>query len=290
LPLCLLSGPASIVQARNISLLDLAPKKEDELYVHQLNEDHRIFFQGDFTGFHMYALVTHTKFKVNKDSVKLIDHYSFKAEIIFEKETGEEITKLVEFNSPLIPISSVTACKYGRDYDSFEFSFYNNSENKNEKFICDLSFVTNHVKNLDYKVPLCVEYIGMAARNGRTAQDRLGEGHNKLQDILAQLNQRDLFRSASIILYKPGELDCDEITFEQVVETLEASLIQYFKPTPLNIEHLNFPNNRTQLTTLLKNIGADEIVVSFESPVKTALYSKYKPNPLDTHIIDLKVP
>ncbi|EWH09820.1 hypothetical protein DS2_11063 [Catenovulum agarivorans DS-2] len=94
-------------------------------------------------------------------------------------------------------------------------------------------------------MPLLIQYIGMAAKNGRTAQDRLGEGHDKLQTILAELVDRDSFRSASVILYKPGELDCDAITFEQVVKTLEASLIQHFKPSPLNKEHLNFPKNKT---------------------------------------------
>ncbi|WP_105188980.1 hypothetical protein [Pseudoalteromonas sp. T1lg48] len=288
MPLVLLSGPASIVQAKNIGLLDLAPTKEDELYVHQESHDHRLFFHGDFSGFHAYALVTHTKFKVNKDSVRLLDEISFEAELIFENELGEERSQLTKFDSPLLPLSDVAACKYGRDYDSFEFSFANGAAN--QKFPCDLVFVTNYAKNLEYSIPLCIEYIGMAAKNGRTAQDRLGEGHEKLQTILAKLNARDQFKSASIILYKPGELDCDEITFEQVVETLEASLIQHFKPTPLNVEHLNFPNNKTKLTSTLKHIGANEIVVKLESPEGTCLYSIHKPEKLDEHFIFVQVP
>ncbi|MBA6362326.1 hypothetical protein H4J42_01115, partial [Colwellia sp. BRX8-8] len=142
----------------------------------------------------------------------------------------------------------------------------------------------------DYSIPLCIEYIGMAAKNGRTAQDRLGEGHDKLQTILAKLNARDQFKSASIILYKPGELESEGITFEQVVETLEASIIQHFKPKPLNVEHLNFPNNKTKLTSILKKIGANEIGVKLESPENTLLYSKHKPDKLEEHFIHIKVP
>lgn len=77
--LILESGPASIVQAKNISLLDLAPTEDDQLYVHQESEDHRLFFHGNFKGFHAYVLVTHTKFKINKDSVRLLNEFSFEA-------------------------------------------------------------------------------------------------------------------------------------------------------------------------------------------------------------------
>ncbi|MCP1340555.1 hypothetical protein NJR55_13295 [Idiomarina sp. M1R2S28] len=286
--LTLESGPASIIQAKNIGLLDLAPTEDDQLYVHQESEDHRLFFYGNFKGFHTYALVTHTKFKINKDSVRLLDESSFEAELIFEDEEGDEKSQLTRFGSPMAPLSNVSACKYGRDYDCFEFSFSNGAAN--QKFPCDLVFVTHYAKDLKYSIPLCIEYIGMAAKNGRTAQDRLGEGHDKLQTILAKLNARDQFKSASIILYKPGELDCNEITFEQVVNILEASLIQHFKPTPLNVEHLNFPNNRTKLISILKNIGAVLINVKLESPKGTSLYSMHKTEKLEEHLIFVQIP
>ncbi|EKO3819885.1 hypothetical protein NTH40_001403 [Vibrio harveyi] len=285
--LCLLSGPASIVQARNIGLLDLAPKTEGELYVHQLDHEHRLFFHGDFSGFHAYALVTHTKFKVIKDSVALVNQFCFKAKLIYENINGEELSEIVTFRSPIFPISAVTACKYGREYDCFEFSFA--GQKVKEKFPCDLVFVTQYAEDLSLPIPLCIEYIGMAAKNGRTALDRLGEGHEKLQALLAQLSDRDLFRNVSIILYKPGELDCDGITFEQVVETFEASLIQHYKPKPLNIEHLNFPQNRTKLTSTLKDIGANELLVVVESPELTTIYSRHRPEPMTHELIYLRV-
>ncbi|MBA6365130.1 hypothetical protein H4J42_15410, partial [Colwellia sp. BRX8-8] len=152
LPLLLLSGPASIVQANNIGSLDLGPTKDGELYVHQESEDHRLFIHGNFEGFHAYALVTHTKFKINKDSVKLLSESSFNAELIFENDSGEELSQIVEFNSPLVPLSGVSACKYGRDFDSFEFSFSNGAAN--QKFPCDLVYVTHYSRNPDYSIPL----------------------------------------------------------------------------------------------------------------------------------------
>jgi len=288
LALCLLSGPASIIQVRNIGFLDLAPKRENEFYVHQLDHEHRLLFHGDFTRFHTYALVTHTKFKINKDSVTIINPYFFQAELISESTEGGELTELITFRSPIFPITDVAACKYGRDYDCFELTLF--GQEVTQKFPCDLVFVTQYAEELSSPIPLCIEYIGMAARNGRTAQERLGEGHEKLQVLLAQLSDRDLFRNVSIILYKPGELECDGITFEQVVETLEASLIQHYQPKPLNVEHLNFPQNKTKLTSTLKKIGANELIIGVESPEMTALYSRFRPEPKAQEMFCLRVP
>lgn len=283
--LCLLSGPGTIVPPRNVGLLDLAPSKDDELYVHQLNEDHRLFFHGDFTRFHTYLIVTHTKFRVIPESVKQTAYDKFESQIYFESEAGKGKIQLIKFNSPLLPIRSVKPCKYGRDYDSFELELFNGYAS--QKFYCNLSFITGYGTNLEAPVPLKIEYIGMAAKNGRTAQERLGEGHDKLQLVLGELNDRDLFRSVSLVLYKPGELECDGITFPQVVETFEASLIQHFKPEPLNTEHLNFPNNKTKLTGILESIGASHILTKLDSPENTRLYSKHNPQPQSEHVFDV---
>lgn len=285
--LCLLSGPGTIAPPRSIGLLDLAPSKDDDLYVHQLNEDHRLFFYGNFTGFHTYLIVTHTKFKVIPESVRQTGYDKFEAKIAYEAEDGKKQAQLIKFNSPLLPIRSVKPCKYGRDYDSFELEPLNGYAS--QKFHCNLSFITAYGTNLDAPVPLKIEYIGMAAKNGRTAQERLGEGHDKLQLVLGELNDRDLFRSVSLVLYKPGELDCDGITFPQVVETFEASLIQYFKPKPLNTEHLNFPNNKTKLTSVLASIGASHILTKLDSPHNTCLYSIHKPQPRSEHMFDVRL-
>ena len=279
--LYLLSGPGTIVQPSYIELLDLAPTKKDELYIHQLNEDHRLFFHGDFSGFHTYLIVTHTKFRIIPESVKQTDHDKFQAKIYYESEDGIGQTQTVNFNSPILPIRSVSPCKYGRDFDSFELTFPHGQPS--QKYMCNLTFLTSYATNLDCHFPLKIEYVGMSAKNGRTAQERLGEGHNKLQTVLAELNDRDLFRSASVVLYKPGELDCKDITFHQVVEALEANLIQYFKPQPLNKEQLNFPNNKTKLTSALKYIGANQVKTHIKSPQNTSLYSKHKSKPQKEH-------
>ena len=287
--LVLLSGPGTVVQPSNIGLIDLAPTKDEELYVHQKNEDHRIFFHGNFKGFHTYLIVTHTKFRIIEGSVIQTDHDKFRAKIYYEHKDGTPLTKIVDFNSPLLPIRSVSACKYGRDYDSFELELYNGYAS--QKFICDFTFMASYALNLDFLIPLKVEYIGMAAENGRTAQERLGEGHEKLQTVLADLNARDKFKSASIVLYKPGELEnCREISFPDVVKTLEASLISHFKPIPLNKEQLNFPNNKTTLTSKLKYIGAHQILTHIENPRQACLYSAHKPKLNAEHTLLINIP
>lgn len=284
----MLTGPGTIIQPCNIGLLDLAPTKNDELYIHQSNDDNRLFFYGDFSGFHSYLIVTHTKFRVIPESVKRTGYDCFQARIYFEDEDGNSVAQVVNFTSPLFPIRSVVACKYGRDFDSFELGLYDGQVS--QKFACNLLFISSYAADLEAPIPVKVEYIGMAAKNGRTAQERLGEGHYKLQTVLGELDDRDLFRGVSIILYKPGELDCKEIEFPKVVETLEASLIQHFKPRPLNVEQLDFPNNRTKLTSMLKRVGANKIISHIESPSNTSLYSDHMPQPQQEHIIRLTVP
>ncbi|MHC9037472.1 hypothetical protein ACYTTR_17290, partial [Cobetia marina] len=104
LTLCLLSGPGTIVPPRRIDQLDLAPSKDDDLYVRQLSEDHKLLFHGDFTGFHTYLIVTHTKFKVIPESVRQTGFDKFEAKIGYAFEDGKRQNQLVNFNSPLLPI------------------------------------------------------------------------------------------------------------------------------------------------------------------------------------------
>ncbi|EOX3951414.1 hypothetical protein ACNUCD_004652 [Vibrio alginolyticus] len=284
------TGPASIVQSNNIDLLGFGAHEEDALVVHERKDEPRLFLHGDFSGFHMYAIVTHTKFKVNSSSVRLIDSKYFQAEVLFENEAGECLSRIITFSSPIYPapLFSVSACKYGRDYDSFELGFLGGA--KNQKFPCDIVFITRYSTDFNYDVPLKVKYIGMSAKNGRTAEQRLGEGHSKLQKIVTKLHSRDLFRSVSIVLYKPGKLDDNRIEFPDVVETLEASLIQYFKPTPYNIEHINFATNETKLTSKLKNLGARLVSIRFESPKSTVLYSDFSKEYKQSHQFFLALP
>lgn len=284
----LISGPATIIQTSSVEHLNLAGTRDDSIYVHQPDGDHRLFFHGDFSRFHLYMVATHSKFVVSPETVELQNSDSFSAEVYWEAEDGTGIKKYIEFVSPMFPIRSVQAVRYGRNYDSFEIGLFNGAAN--QRFICDLTFLTHYARDLDVVIPLKVEYIGMSAKNGRTAHERISEGHSKLQTVLSRFNDRDLFRSASLLLYKPGELDCDSFTFEQVVETFEASLIRYFRPTPLNIEHLNFPVNRTKLVNHLSSLGIQHIKIEIESPSNASLYSTFNPSRKSEHHFIITIP
>jgi len=286
--ICLTSGSPTLIAPRYINILDNGPTNDNEINIHQL-EDHQVFLQGDFTGFHTYLIVTHTKFSITRDSLKKISTNEFSAEINYEIDDSEVITKIVTFYTPLnLPFEYVNARKFGREYNSFEFKFIGTKEP--QSFTCDLSFMIHCSKSSNFLIPLEIKYIGMAAKNGRTAQERLGKGHEKLQTVLAELNSKDQFKSASLVLYKPGKLNSKDITFEETVETLEASLIQYFKPKPLNKEHLNFPNNKTKLTMKLKYFGINQVLTVIESPKKTRLSSKYLESEQCTHTFFVNIP
>jgi hypothetical protein len=129
----------------------------------------------------------------------------------------------------------------------------------------------------------------MAAASGRTAQKRLGDGHEKLQDLLARLHAKDSELAVSLLLYRPGKLDDSNWTFEETVEIFEACLIQYFRP-PLNVEHLDFPRNKTKLTDKLRSLGISEIEIELEAPKETAVHSRHALTPKAKHSFIVTVP
>lgn len=237
----LTSGPATIVDPEYIELLDDPPKSVDELKIRRVADDHRVFLQGQFGGFRLYLIVTHTRFSVAQCSVYRISDTHFIAKLRCELQRGQHSEHEVAFRTPILPFSSVTECANGPTADSFDFRL---ASGGSERFPCDLTFLTHYGENPP-RVPLEVEYVGMTSAPGREAHNRLGDGHNKLQHVLAQQSRRGGGRATSLLLYRPSELDPPDLTFPEVIETIEASLIQHFKPTPLNIEHLDFPKNAT---------------------------------------------
>ncbi len=88
----------------------------------------------------------------------------------------------IVFRAPILPYADVRATCYGLFPDSLEFC---GSGHGTEKFPCNLSFLLNYAENCPL-IPLRVKYIGIAKSEKREAQDRLGEGHKKLQKLLAE--------------------------------------------------------------------------------------------------------
>ena len=151
----------------------------DGVKVIQLNEDHRLFLQGEFGNFRIYAIVTYTRPEIIPSSVKKISSTHFQANVAIESSPGTMEECEVAFRAPIAPYANVRAAKYGMHFDSFEFA---GAGPGTESFVCDLSFITNQAENCP-PIPLKVEYIGIAKSERREAQDRLGEGHEKLQKI-----------------------------------------------------------------------------------------------------------
>lgn len=269
--LVLTSGPPTIVDPSYVGLLKNAPTHDDDLRIQQINEDHRVFLKGIFKDFHLYLIVNHTRFYVKENSPRIISENSFEATILYKDKLNLEVAAKVCFHSPLAPLRNVVSCTHGDRPDAFELIFDNG---KSEKFPLDLSLL-NHYANNAPTVDVELRYIGIAIRNGRQAHDRLGEGHKKLQLILAEQSRRGGGRATSLLLYRPTPLNSQHMSFENTVEALEASLIQYFKTRPHNSEHQNFPNNKTELVHKIKLTGAKFIQAELEAPRNICIYSEH---------------
>jgi hypothetical protein len=278
------SGPATLIPPFYIDKIKDAPTSLDGLMVCHDGDDHRIFFEGDFSGFHLYLIVTHPRLEIVPGTVKLIERNLIEATIAYN-DSSSVVNQTIRFESPLIPILDVKECRYGRNWEAFELC---GPSGHQEKLVLDLSFYSFYSLN-GKNLPLQIEYIGIAAKNGRQAHDRLGEGHQKLDKVLADLVRRDVSRAAALVLYKTGDLRHPEISFPEIVETLEASLIQHFKP-PMNTEHIDFPHKKTILTSKLKYFKMDKISAQIQSPKSTVLDSKYLACPRMCHNIYLDIP
>ena len=277
--LCLESGPATIVPAARIRLLKSAPRTADGMGVIEITDDERALLYGDFSGFHLYAIVTHTKFRVDPSSVRLMKGNRFAAGIYFESmDNGrapacQSRTLTLWFNSPVLNAEHVEACSYGAEPNGFAFHVPGHGV---QKFLCDLALVTGF-STRPVTIAAKIEYIGKSVRGGWEVHNRFQGGHNKLDTVLAELVQRQSFRDVSIFVYKPGELAAN-LAFQIVVEAFEAGLIGYFKPKH-NEEHRNFPASAHQLTAAIRSIGASGLKVQLEPPRNVALYSEGQPIP-----------
>ncbi|QPR32252.1 hypothetical protein I6G96_14715 [Delftia acidovorans] len=245
-----------------------------------INEDHRLFLQGEFGGFRIYYLVTHSRAEVVPQSVRQISSHHFVSSVRFELTPGSITEHEIFFRTPIFPFADVRATRYGLFPDSFEFR---GGCPSTESFPCSLSFLLHYAENCP-SVPLRIEYIGIAKSAKREAQDRLGKGHEKLQKLLAEQNRRPSRQTTSIVLYRPSPLDPPILSFADVIETIEATMIQHFKPQPFNVERLNFPKDSPALSSKIKGIGARKIITEVSSPKGAKLFSN-SVSQAETHVI-----
>ncbi len=282
------TGPACIIPPRHVDFIKHA-STDDNVVVCQVDNEHSAgqhlsYFVGDFSGFHLYVIVTHTKISIRPESIRQHSVRQFEAALEYRSESGSKETRLTQFQAPVLGVVSVSATAYGEDLNAFSFHIGDGSE---EKYPCDLSFLSNYS---DFPVSLRAEYIGMSAKNGRTADKRIAGGHEKLQIVLAGLQSYNEFRTASLLFYKPGILKGATLKFDEVVETLEASLIQHFQTRPLNLEHLNFPLNKIDLIKKLRRSNVLRLSVKIDAPAGCAIYSRHRLEQNAIHEFSLEIP
>jgi len=278
------SGPATVVDPSHIKYMDQPPGMMDGVKIIRLSEDHRLFLQGGFGRFRIYFLVTHTRVEIVTQSVRRLSPTHFSAVLKLELAPNTLTEHEVTFHAPLLPYSDVRATCYGLFPDAFQFRSVGPGT---ESFPCDLSFLLHQAENCP-SIPLRVEYIGIAKSEKREAQDRLGKGHEKLQKLLADQNRRQSRQTTSIVLYRPSELIPPVLPFADVIETIEATMIQYFKPQPLNVERLNFPHDSPGLSAKLRAIGVRGITTKVEAPRGAKLFSNFAPQ-AEEHVFQVRL-
>lgn len=263
------SGPATIVDPNHINKLNNSSKGVNNLTTITLKDNQKLYLAGNFDNFRMYVLALYDRFELIPDSTKILDKSHFSAKIFFPTT---KIEKEIEFISPF-PLENVelSVSSYS-DYwnDGFSFKYREHTEN----IICDLSFLSLYGKNLPDSITLDVQYIGIAKSQNRLAQDRLGEGHEKLQEILAQLANKPNKRCA-IILYRfiEEELDAKVENLPTTLETIEASVIKYFQPN-MNSQRMNFPKDSKALVKKIKKHNANRIIALLNEPQNCIIRSQ----------------
>lgn len=263
------TGPATVVDPSHINHINLPPGILKEVKTIKIDENNLLHLEGEFGNFKIYFLVTHTRAEIIPHSVTRIHENYFKATLKLELTNNKLSEHDVTFKCPLLPYTSVISFAPGILHDSFAFI---NHRGGKDIFQCDLTFMQNYAMDCP-TIPLKIEYIGVAKAPSREAHERLGEGHEKLQKMLADQNKKQSRKTTSIILFRPSDLGDKDFIFSDVIETIEGTLIKYFKPTPLNIKGLNFPHDAPKLKGKIKGINVFKLITLLESPKGTSFYS-----------------
>lgn len=263
------SGPATLANPSYIDQLNKVPKDENNHTIKIGNQ--RLHMTGDFNDFRMYMLALHDRFSIVSGSIKTLDESHFSAKIRF---SNTNIEQEIKFKSPLtlknvkLGITSFSECWN----DSFSFTHNENTQN----VVCDLGFLTQYGELLE-PIKLDVQYIGIAKSEGRQAQDRLSEGHEKLQKILAQLSNKPA-KQCTIILYRFSEkLETKIVNFQTTLEIIEATLIKYFQP-PMNSQRKNFPLDSKSLMTKIKKHKINKLITLLGEPKNCIILSNVENN------------
>ncbi|WP_454877421.1 hypothetical protein [Serratia inhibens] len=279
------SGPATIVDPSYIEYLEQPPGIIQGTKTIQINDDHRLHLSGEFGGFRIYLLVNHTRAEVIPETVRQVSRTHFIATVKLELFPNKITEHEIHFRAPVTSFSGVRARRYGLFPDSFEFKV---NSPKTETYPCSLHFLQHFAENCPL-IPLNIQYIGITKSENREAHHRLEKGHEKLQKLLSEQNRRPSKQTTSIVLYRPSDLKDSSISFSDLIEIFEASMISYFQPRPLNISRLNFPNDSPDLCKKIKSLNVQNVMTTITAPKGTKLFSNtIKMDKEHTTIIEIK--
>nr|WP_314229067.1 hypothetical protein [uncultured Kingella sp.] len=276
------TGPATITSPENLIHLkeNRGNSTENEFITIIKKEGEHLMVWGDLNDFSMYLIVEHPKFFIIKNSISLIDSEKFKATIVYfannnkiqkelifqipyEYQENNKIVKIETKNYSDLSINPEISDGIKLTYeDGGSFCFFFNFEFINQFLLTNPEL---------FKIHLLIKYIGISFN--RDALERLCD--HSTRNRIESNNNNHLNKSISVILYryKEGELNIVN-NFQQTLEGIEATLVQYFKPEE-NTEWLNFPNSKSKLADELRK-KFKKIIVCVSEPRLGYYYTQYR--------------
>lgn len=271
----------------HMPLLKGAPRKDGAYEILEDELGDLVHFYGDFSGFHIYLIVTTYKKEIVPESLRYYDPLNGMFSVTLSVMDDDGNRKLIPLEKCQAPIfqntaegavfpQKITVEKFSVGTpDGLKFHFAKGAP----KFRFSNN-LTPHVSELarfsnDGYFDLQVEYVGKAVGDdgSREVSDRFEDGHSTETKILRELNHKRTNRDGYAILYKPGRLiDVDgtlssSISYSHIVDVMERAITSYFQPEK-NKTNKKFPDDRSDGALRLRKAGVDYLFIEIESPSK----------------------
>lgn len=307
--LLLEAGPATLIPLVHVPLLKAAPRREGEYRVVPDSMGDLCHFYGDFTGYHLYLIVSTFKKRIVDGSVKYYDRAQGLFSLSLSVITDSGVTETIEVEKCIAPLHQVVDGRqqYPEHISVEQFStgtpdalkFHFSSGQAKFKFSNNLiPFIPDAIRFSSAGLfDLNIEYIGRAVGKDGTREvaDRLGDGHSTESIILNEFVHKRTNRDVYAVLYKPGRLtdifgkELSFLSYTDVIDILEKSLIGSFRPNK-NKQSLGFPNDGSHTVGKLVANGIDRLWVSICSPKDYGLLHTASVAPEHDHRFDLAIP
>ena len=311
-PIKLDAGPATLIPLGQVPLLKKAPREEGGYMVvpDGYDDGDVVHLYGDFSGYHLYMIATTYKKRIVEGSLDYFDRkngvYALSLEITLDNGESRKVRVdscqcplHMQYESGAVYPSNITIEKYAPGTpDSLKFHFDGHSP----MFKFSNNLIPNIPDGIRLDTPeicdLKIEYIGMSVGREviREIADRLGDGHRTEAKILNRISNKETNKEAYAVLYKPTALTEGEggplsskMSFPEVVETLEKSLISQFLPKR-NEYSKNFPNDLSVRAKQLADLKVTNLWVKAESPLDYGLLFTDEIERKRVHRFDIKIP